>query len=77
MHQFCTEERDYLDLPAKAYDWTYTVYGKVEELLPVDAPGPLGNHVTLPHYFDANMMQVIFYDGSCFSCFQLLYHTLG
>ena len=30
--------------------------GKVEELLPVDAPEPLGNYVTLTHYVDANLM---------------------
>ena len=51
-----TEEPDYSDLPDNSYDWTYTVYGKVEELLPVDAPEPLGNYVTLTHYVDANLM---------------------
>jgi hypothetical protein len=30
--------------------------GKVEELLPVVAPEPLGNYVTLTHYVNANMM---------------------
>jgi hypothetical protein len=51
-----TEEPDYSDLPDYAYDWTYTVYGNVEGLLPVDAPEPLGNCVTLTHYVDANLM---------------------
>jgi hypothetical protein len=51
-----TEEPDYSDLPDSTYDWTYTVYGKVEELLPVDAPESLGNYVTLSHYVDANLM---------------------
>jgi hypothetical protein len=51
-----TEEPDYSDLPDNAYDWTYTVYGKIGELLPVDAPEPLGNYVTLTHYVDANLM---------------------
>jgi hypothetical protein len=46
-----TEEPDYSDLPDNAYDWIFTVYGKVEELLPVDAPEPLGNY-----YVDANLM---------------------
>ena len=54
-----TEEPDYSDLPNNVYDWTYSVYGKVEELLPVDAPEPLGNHVTLTHYVDANLMHDI------------------
>jgi hypothetical protein len=39
-----TDKLDISDLPDNAYDWTYTVYGKVEELLPVDAPEPLGNY---------------------------------
>jgi hypothetical protein len=54
-----TEEPDCSDLPENAHDWTYSVYGKVEELLPIDAPEPLGNHVTLPHYVDANLMHDI------------------
>jgi hypothetical protein len=45
-----TEEPDYSNLPDNAHDWTYSVYGKVEELLPADSPEPLGNHVTLLHY---------------------------
>jgi hypothetical protein len=52
-----TEEPDYSDLPDNVYDWTYTVYdGKVEELLLVNAPEPLGNYVTLTHYVNANLM---------------------
>jgi hypothetical protein len=37
-------------------DNTYSVYGKVNKLLPVDASEPLGNHVTLSHYVDATLM---------------------
>jgi hypothetical protein len=33
-----TEEPDFSDLPDNDHDWTYSVYGKVEELLPVGAP---------------------------------------
>jgi hypothetical protein len=51
-----TEEPDYSDLPDSVHDWTYSVYGQVEELLPVGAPDPLGNHVTLTHYVDSNLM---------------------
>jgi hypothetical protein len=54
--QVRTEEPGYSDLPDNAYDWTYTVYGNVEEFLPVDAPEPLGNYVTLTHYVDHNLM---------------------
>jgi hypothetical protein len=54
-----TEEPDYSNLPDKIHDWTYSVYGQVEELLPMGAPEPLGNHVTLTHYVDANLMHDI------------------
>jgi hypothetical protein len=43
-----TEEPDFSDVPNPEYDWTYTVYGNVKELLPKDAPEPLGKYVTLP-----------------------------
>jgi hypothetical protein len=36
-----TKEPNYSGLSDNAYNWTYTVYGKVEELLPVDAPESL------------------------------------
>jgi hypothetical protein len=52
-----TEEPDFSDLPD--IDWTYSVYGNVEELLPVGAPEPLRKHVTLSHYVDANLMHDI------------------
>jgi hypothetical protein len=51
-----TEELDYSDLRDNAYECTYSVYGKVQELLPMDAPEPLGNHVSLSHYVDACLM---------------------
>jgi hypothetical protein len=54
-----TEEPDYSDLPDNDHDWTYTVYGQVEELLPTNAREPLGNSVTLLHYVDANLMHDI------------------
>jgi hypothetical protein len=54
-----TEEPNYSDLPNNVHDWTYSVYGKVEELLPADAHAPLGNHVTLTHSVDANLMHDI------------------
>jgi hypothetical protein len=49
-----TKEPDYPDLPDNFYEWTYSVYGKVEEFLSVDAPEPLCKHVTLSHYVNTN-----------------------
>jgi hypothetical protein len=43
------------NLPDPDFDWCYTVYGKVHELIPPNAPEPLGNCVTLMTYTDANL----------------------
>jgi hypothetical protein len=51
-----TEEPDYSDIPDIEYDWTRSVYGDVSEILPHDAPEPLGKRITLSHYVDANLM---------------------
>jgi hypothetical protein len=51
-----TEEPDYSDIPDHQYDWTYSVYGNIKEVLPKDAPKPLGKHVTLSHYIHANLI---------------------
>ena len=46
---------DYSDIPDQQYDWMYTVYGNAEEMLPSDAPEPLGKPVTFTTYVDANL----------------------
>ena len=50
-----TKEPNYSDIPDQQFDWTHTVYGNVEELLPTDAPESLGKPVTLTTYVDANL----------------------
>ncbi len=50
-----TDLPDYSHLPDVEYDWTYSVYGSIEETIPVDIPEPLGNTVCLTHYKDANL----------------------
>ena len=50
-----TGEPDYSDLPQQEYDWTYTVYGNVQEKIPDKLPEPLGKPVTLTTYVDANL----------------------
>jgi hypothetical protein len=51
-----TQEPDYSDLPDLKFDWSRSVYGEPKEILPTDAPSPLGNYVTTTHYVDANLM---------------------
>jgi hypothetical protein len=51
-----TDEPDLSALHAEQhFNWAKTIYGNVTELLPDDAPLPLGGWVTLIHYFDANL----------------------
>jgi hypothetical protein len=51
-----TDEPDYSGLPELSHDWSRSVYGEIPELVPHDAPEPLGKHVVLTHYVDANLM---------------------
>jgi hypothetical protein len=50
------EEPDYSGLFSCKFDWARTVYGVLEEILATDIPTPLGKHVTLSHFVDANLM---------------------
>jgi hypothetical protein len=54
-----TEEPDSSDLSDNVHGLTYFAYIKVEKLLPIDAPEPLGNHVKLLHYIDADLLHEI------------------
>ena len=50
-----TDEPDSSALPDIIYDWSQSVYGNVKEVILEDCPKPLGKHVTLSHYVDANL----------------------
>jgi hypothetical protein len=54
-----TEEPDSHDFSDNVHDLTYFAYIKVEKLQPIDAPEPLGNHVMLLHYIDADLLHKI------------------
>ena len=55
--RFCTNEPDFRDvLPIPEHNWKYTPYGNPKKDLPMDAPPPRGNRVTLPHFFDVNLI---------------------
>ena len=43
--RFRTYQPDYSFLPDQDFDWTYSVYGDVQEILPDDMPEPLGEEV--------------------------------
>ena len=43
------------DMPEAIYDWEESVYGKVSEVVPADAPEPLGKHVVAASCRGANL----------------------
>ena len=53
--RFRAEQPDYSFLPDQDFDWTYSVYGNVHEILPDDMPDPLGEAVTTTTTMDANL----------------------
>ena len=50
-----TGDPDFSDIKEHDYDWEYSVYGNVKEVIPDDIPTPLGKQVTLVTYVDANL----------------------
>jgi hypothetical protein len=69
-------EPEFGELPEQNFDWCHGVYGNVEELLPKDAPKPLGKAVTTITYTDANlyhdMLTGISFTGILHLCIQTL-----
>ena len=51
-----TEEADYTYLPIMKHDWSYTVYGYIQEIIPNDCPKPLGKSFTTTTTLDANLL---------------------
>ena len=54
-NRFRAMEPDYSYLPEQNCDWTRTVYGHVQEIIPQDIPDPLGKSVTTTTTVDANI----------------------
>jgi hypothetical protein len=50
-----TGEPDYSELECEEYDWAKTVYGDIREQVLEGIPDPLGNYITLSHYYNANL----------------------
>ena len=49
------DEPDFSDIPKFKYDWEHTCYAGAKELLPEDAPRPLGKRAVTSAYMDANL----------------------
>jgi hypothetical protein len=43
------------DIAIPLYHWSSSVYGNPEEVLPTDAPDPMGKTIVTLHYVDANL----------------------
>ena len=53
--RFRTDTSDYSQLPKIRHNWSESMYGDVSEMIPDDAPEPLGKVVTFSHFFDSNL----------------------
>ena len=52
---FQVDVPDYSDVPLPDNNWAKTIYGNVREIIPEDAPRPLGPSVVMTTYVDANL----------------------
>ena len=48
---------DYSDVPSPNYDWMESIYGKVKEVIPKDAPNAYGPKLDMTVYIDAILYQ--------------------
>ena len=53
--RFRTDQPDYSFLPDQDFDWTYSVFGDIQDILPDDMPEPLGKAVVTTTTMDANL----------------------
>jgi hypothetical protein len=54
--RFNVREPDYDNFKEPDVDWTYSVYGKCQEAIPVDMPEAKGNCLVMTCFVDANLM---------------------
>ena len=73
--RFRTEQPDYSFLPDQDFDWTYSVYGDVHEILPDDMPEPLGEAVTTTTTMDANLNHCLATEKSLTGCLHFVNKT--
>ena len=57
--RYRTKEPDYSYLPNIKHDWSYTVYGNVQEIVPSNFPKPLSKSVTTTTTLDANLLDCL------------------
>ena len=70
-----TDQPDYSFLPDQDFDWTYSVYGNVQEMLPDDMADPLGKAVVTTTTVDANLNPCLATDKSLTGCLHFVNKT--
>ena len=73
--RFRTDQPDYTFLPDQDFDWTYSVYGNVEEILPDYMPEPHGKAVTTTTTMDANLNHCLATGKSLTGCLHFVNKT--
>ena len=73
--RFRIMEPDYSYQPEQNFDWTHTVYGHVQEIIPQDIPDPLGTTVTTSATVDANLNHCVATGRSLTGCLHFVNHT--
>ena len=73
--RFRIDQPDYSFLPDQDFDWTYPVYGNVQEIVPDDMPEPLGKTVTTTTTMDANLNHCLATGQSLTGCLHFVNKT--
>ena len=73
--RFRTDQPDYSFLPDQDFDWTYSIYGDVHEILPDDMPEPLGEAVVTATTMDANLSHCLATGKSLTGCLHFVNKT--
>ena len=66
---------DYSFLPDQDFDWTYSAYGDVHEVIPDDMPEPLGKAVVTTTTMDANLNHCLATGKSLAGCLHFVNKT--
>ena len=73
--RYRTEEPDYSYFHNMKHDWSYTVYGNVQETIPNKCPKPLGKSVTTTTTLDANLLHCLATGASLTACLHFCNQT--
>ena len=72
---FRTDQPDYSFLHDQDFDWIYSIYGNVQEILPDDMPDPLGEAVITTTTMDANLNHCLATGKSLTGCLHFVNKT--